>query len=110
LEREFASKLPGYPIKRERLTIKQAATMAKLEWLYERQFAIYCQFTHGSVRALTGALDEATDPHDTLTVCWCAMVMADLLKSNTPADVPDMMAFRKRLLGASGIRPEEIQE
>lgn len=103
LEREFAARLPGYPAKRERLSIKQAAAMAELGWLYERQFSIYCQFTHGSLRALTGALDAETDHRDTNTVCWCTMIMIDLLRVHTPAIIPDMIPYRKRLLAGSGL-------
>ncbi|MHC1764934.1 MAG: DUF5677 domain-containing protein [Verrucomicrobiia bacterium] len=108
LEHEFAGKLPGYPLKRERLRISQAAEMAGLRWLYDSAFAIYCQFTHGSVRALMGELAATTDRHDTAIVCWCTLIMLDLLRVNTPAAIPDMTSFRKRLLDLASIRPEDL--
>lgn len=109
LEQSFAKDLPEYPRKREKLRIKDAAIMAGLEHLYDVQFAIYCQYTHGSLRALSGELDPATDPRDTLTVCWCVLMILDLLKEHTPAEMPELVPFKTRLLTISGLRPEEVK-
>lgn len=108
LKQHFSMKLPGYPIECKKLTILEAAKMANLEDLYKSQFAIYSQYTHGSLRALTGDLDKATDSHDTNVMSWCVMITIDHLKENTPAEVPDMIPFRQRLLAISGVKSEDV--
>jgi len=44
-----------------------------------------------------GHLDEQTDPRDTTTVGWCIYSVLELLKVHTPAEIPDLAPFRKRL-------------
>jgi hypothetical protein len=83
--------------------------MAGLDWLYQRYFKLYCQFTHGSLRAMLGHLDEQTDPRDTTTVGWCVYSMLELLKAHTPADVPELAEFRQRLEAASPLPQQPLE-
>ncbi len=110
LEQHFRMNFPGYPIEYKKLRISDAAKLAHLEDLYKSQFAIYSQYTHGSLRALTGDLDKATDSHDTNVMSWCVLITIDHLKENTPAEVPDMIPFRKRLLTISGVKLEDVDK
>jgi Family of unknown function (DUF5677) len=63
LKRIFQQEDPTYPIKCTKLHISEMAKVAKLpDIFYEVGYPIYCEFTHGSLRAVNGKLNEATDP------------------------------------------------
>src|SRR5258706_3038337 len=80
-ERLILSKEPDYPLKRQTVTIKDAAKAAAMEDLYQTTYAIYCKYAHGALRAATGDLDPATDQFDTHIVAWCVLTILDQLKS-----------------------------
>jgi hypothetical protein len=42
-------------------------------------------------------LDDATDAIDTDIVGWCVLMMLNQLREHTPAHVPDLEPFKKRL-------------
>jgi hypothetical protein len=95
LKRSFQEE-PGYPIRCERVSARDAAEVADLMPAYEAGYRIYCNFTHGSVLAAQGHLDNATDPADTKMVIWCVFTMLDHLKKHTAADIPDLSSFKKK--------------
>ena len=97
LKRIFLLEDPNYPIKCEELQISKMAKAAKLaDDFYEIGYSTYCEFTHGSLRAVNGKLNDATDPIDTSMVISCAIIMLDLIQKHTPAMVPDLAPFVKR--------------
>ena len=97
LKRAFQQSSPGCPVECKRVTVRDAADVAGFLESYESAYRIYCQFTHGAMRAVLGHLDD-TDTIDTPIVTWCVLQMLDHLQTSTPAQIPDLVPFRKRLL------------
>lgn len=97
LKSNFSAK-PSYPIECKRVDARYTAEVAGLLPVYETAYRIYCEFTHSAMRAVQGQLNEATDPIDTTMAIWGVLIMLDLLKRHTPADVPDLTAFQSKVL------------
>jgi hypothetical protein len=81
---------PNYPIQERNINAWEAADMIGLSVMYQTGYRTYCQFTHGALRAVLGALDEFTDPIDTRVMCWCVLLVAGLLREHAGATVPDL--------------------
>jgi hypothetical protein len=97
LKRIFLREDPAYPIKCKELQISKMAKAARLpDAFYEVGYSTYCEFTHGSLRAVNGKLNDATDPIDTSTVISCVLIVLSLLQKHTPAIVPNLAPFEKR--------------
>lgn len=97
LEQKFQQHCPTRPMKREKLSVFQTAELAGLLPVYEGPYRIYCQFTHGALRAATGGLNEGTDDCDTRIIVWCVLTMLEHLQKHTPAEVPELTRFVKEL-------------
>jgi hypothetical protein len=97
MKRNFKQRFPNRSMVLERVSVKETADLAGLSPVYEGAYRVYCQFTHGALRAATGHLDEATDASDTLTVTWCVLAMLDHLQKHTPAEIPDLSRFVESL-------------
>jgi hypothetical protein len=97
LEREYQQHYPTRPVKREKVSVAQTAELAGLLPVYNGPYRIYCQFTHGALRAATGDLNEGTDEYDTRIMGWCVLAMLDHLQKHTPAIVPELTKFVKEL-------------
>jgi Family of unknown function (DUF5677) len=98
LKKAFGQHCPGCPIKLETVSVWDTAKMAGLLPVYETSYRLYCQYTHGAMRAVMGHLDEATSTADTSTVIWCVLKMLEHLKVHSPAQVPDISGDIKTLL------------
>jgi hypothetical protein len=96
LKRNFKQEDPSYPIKCKELRISEMAEAAKMQDLYKVAYSAYCEFTHGSMRAVVGELNNATDVIDTSIVISCVLAMLDQLQKHTPATVPNLASFVKR--------------
>ena len=108
LTRIFQQENPEYPIKCVELKISDMAKAARLpDEFYKIGYSTYCEFTHGSFRAVNGKLNEATDPIDTSIVISCALTMLRLLQKHTSAIVPDLAHFEKRQIAHSMVRLTE---
>lgn len=98
LERAIQRAEPDYPIERLGIRFKditELEELAKAKPIY-KDYRVYCQFTHGALRAIRGVFDEVTYSRDTNLVIWGVAIQLDLLKEHTPADVPDLMPFLER--------------
>lgn len=80
-----------------KVSVYDAAKMADLLPVYETAYRVYCQFTHGALRAANGGLNEASDGHDTFTVACCVLLLLKALKGHTPAEIPNLARFVKEL-------------
>lgn len=97
LKRIFLREDPAYPIKCKELQISTMAKAADLpDAFYGVGYSTYCEFTHGSLRAVNGKLNDATDSIDTSTVISCVLIVLCLLQKHTPAIVPNLAPFEKR--------------
>jgi len=97
LKRAFEKIDPAYPIECKRATTRETADAAGLLSMYDGPYRIYCQFTHGALAAAQGHLDDATDAWDTHVVIRCVLVVLDLFQRHTPAEVPNLAPFLKKL-------------
>jgi hypothetical protein len=95
--RVFNERNPGRTVVPKKITVEDTAKMAGLWPLYDGAYRVYCQFTHGALRAATGNLDNATDAFDTRTVIWCVLAMLDNLQKHTPAEIPELSRFIRAL-------------
>jgi hypothetical protein len=94
--KEFIRQRPEAKIKREKVSAMDAATDAHLESWYSR-YRLYCQFTHGHLRASSGALDSVTDAFaDYLVMISLVLILLDHLKKCDIADVSDLGPYWAR--------------
>ena len=88
---------PNYPADWRPVCVRKTAEDAQMEHIYNTTYRTYCKFTHGALGAVHGGLNEATNSKDTSIVNCCVMIMLGLLKQYTPAHVPNLESFRKRM-------------
>jgi len=69
-----AEKLADVP-----LTSYDAAAAIGIESYYETHYRAYCQYTHGALEAVSGVLNELTDPEDTRVMLNSAMPALEAL-------------------------------
>jgi hypothetical protein len=98
LERRFEAAYPGEQFRGT--NIRECAQIAGQVEAYDVWYRLYCQFTHGALRATVGALNDVTDVRDTNLMSWCVLMMLEQLKQHTPADVPGLDALKSRLADA----------
>ncbi len=77
----FTTEFPNSSKPDKELPIAYAAEKAGLKPFYGSHYRIYCQYTHGALRASIGSLDEATNPEDNRIVAICALGALDNLIS-----------------------------
>lgn len=94
--REGYSKLhPRDAMNRQKITAFDAASAAELGPWYSR-YRIYCQFTHGSLQAASGNLNESTDHSDNVGMVWMTLILLGELRRHTPTEVPHLAPYWKR--------------
>jgi hypothetical protein len=76
-EKEFKQAFPNAELKREMLSIWDAAEIAGLADYYNSHFRMYCKHTHGAFRAISGSMDSMSDPEDTRTMVICTFSALD---------------------------------
>jgi|ERR1039457_295378 hypothetical protein len=54
---------------------------AIMEDYYDSHYLMYCAYTHAALRAMTGSLNELTDPEDSATMSLCALSGLDVVAS-----------------------------
>lgn len=94
-EQSWSKIRPGDPRSFEKLWFPDILHAADLDPWYS-QYRLYCQFTHGALRATSGDLDEMTDPADNLVVAWLTLLILDKLKQHAPVVVADLGPFWQR--------------
>lgn len=65
LEEHFKTDAPKLPRNATLINVWEIAKAAGLTPIYERHYRLFCQYTHGSIRATLGNLPEATEAHET---------------------------------------------
>ena len=87
---------PGVQTTGQKLRFTDVLEAAGLEAWYS-QYRIYCQFTHGALRAASGDLNDVTGPADNLVIAWFALIILEQLKQHAPVKVPDLCPFWQRV-------------
>src|SRR5437764_628426 len=84
-----------------------AAAAIGVEAYYDSHYRGYCQYTHGALEAVSGSLDELTDPEDTRVMLHSAMVALEALVDMT-AHCPGIASFRERFNGIITEKPDKL--
>ena len=95
-EDAFREEFPGVALKKDRLTLRDAAVAAGLEQYYDSHYRLYCQYSHAALRAMGGYSDDLSDPEDSRTMVLCAFAG---LSAIVPlgADSPSFGSLRVRV-------------
>jgi hypothetical protein len=97
-----AAKLEDIP-----LSSYDAAAAIGVEAYYDSHYRAYCQYTHGALEAVSGNLDELTDPEDTRVILNSAMSALDALV-DMGADCPNIESFRERFIEVINEKPRKL--
>jgi hypothetical protein len=93
----FGSCRSNDDIRKDRLSVYQAADYAGLAAMYNSGYRVYCQYTHGALRAAVGDLDEVTDSRDTPYVAYVVLNVTRLLVEQCGAVCANLDALEKSL-------------
>jgi len=77
----FKKKFPAIQTVDEEISVIEIAQKGGLQRFYDSHYRTYCQYNHGTLRASTGYLDEATDFADNATMALCVSVALEALIS-----------------------------
>ena len=77
MKRNFQKAIPGIALGEGKWSAWDAANDAKLGAVYQGFYRSYCQYTHGTLRAMVGNYDEITENADLRVVC---LLVAKLLE------------------------------
>jgi len=97
-----AEKLEDVP-----LSSYDAAVAIGVEAYYDSHYRAYCQYTHGALEAISGNLDELTDPEDTRVMLHSAMAATEALV-DMGADCPKMTSFREQFIDIINQKPQKL--
>ena len=84
-----------------------AAAAIGVEAYYDSHYRVYCQYTHGALEAVSGCLDELTDPEDTRVMLHSAMIALDAL-ADMGAECSGIASFRERFNEVIRHRPDKL--
>ena len=94
----FKDEESDYPILCKKVRLWEEAPILKMPDL-RKIYGTYCNFTHATMHAAQGHLDDVTTPQDTIFVAWCVLMTLVHLHSFVNIDVGDLDPFWKRLHG-----------
>jgi uncharacterized protein DUF5677 len=64
---------PAGDFRSKKITMEELAQSGVGQEYYNSYYRIYCKFTHATLRAIIGSLDEITTDHDNLLMIDCAL-------------------------------------
>lgn len=97
-----ADKLEDVP-----LSSYDAAVEIGVQAYYDSHYRGYCQYTHGALEAVSGSLDELTDPEDTRVMLHGAMIALEAL-ADIGAEFSGIESFRERFSAVISQKPEKL--
>lgn len=97
-----ADKLEDVP-----LSSYDAAAEIGVEAYYDSHYRGYCQYTHGALEAVSGSLDELTDPEDARVMLHSAMIALEAL-ADMGAECPGIASFRERFSEVISQKPNKL--
>ncbi|HEY2800016.1 MAG TPA: DUF5677 domain-containing protein [Chthoniobacterales bacterium] len=84
-----------------------AAAAIGAEAYYDSHYRGYCQYTHGALEAVSGSLDELTDPEDARVMLHSAISALEALV-DMGAECPGIASFRKRFGDVIATKPDRL--
>ena len=94
-------------LKENPLNSYDAAVEIGVEAYYDSRYRGYCQYTHGALEAVSGSLDELTDPEDTRVMLHSAMIALEAL-ADMGAQCPSIASFRERFSRVISQKPDKL--
>lgn len=91
----YARQLPDHELQEAALSAFEASEVAGIGGIYDSAYRLYCQFTHGALRATTGDL-SSTDMCDTRTMAFCVLSALEAVMS-IGGEAPRLVPLRDRL-------------
>lgn len=95
-EIRFKQAFPNAALKRQRVSLADAARIAGLMDYYDTHYRMYCKYTHAALRATGGYLDTLSDPEDTRTMVNCTF-SALVATADIGGSAPQLNALRARV-------------
>lgn len=95
-KKKYKGQFPGHPLVETNLTLFDAAKEAGLAGYYDSHYRTYCKYTHATLRAVGGSLNELSDSEDCRTMALCVFAALDDLE-RMGAMCPNVLALRDRL-------------
>lgn len=89
------------------LSSYDAAAEIGVEAYYDSHYRGYCQYTHGALEAVSGSLDELTDPEDARVMLHSAMIALEAL-ADMGAKCPGIASFRERFSEVTSQKPNKL--
>lgn len=89
------------------LSSYDAAAAIGVEAYYDSHYRAYCQYTHGAFEAVSGELDEITDPEDSRVMLSSAMSALEVLV-DMGADCPNIESLRGRFSEIINEKPQKL--
>jgi len=93
-QQAYAVQFPGHSMEDKKLKAEEAARAGGIEGYYDCAYRLYCQFTHGALRAATKSL--RTDHLDDRTMAACVFCGLDTVAENG-GSAPDLATLQSRL-------------
>lgn len=95
---KYVEQFPGHTLEKATLSAFAAAEAAQIGSYYDCAYRLYCQFTHGAMRATTGGLGS-TDTLDNRTMAFCVWSALEAVVS-IGGRAPRLASLRDRLTAA----------
>jgi hypothetical protein len=89
------------------LSAYDAAVAIGVKAYYDSHYRGYCQYTHGALQAVSGSLDELTDPEDTRVMLHSSMTALEALV-DMGAECPGIASFQKRFSKVITQKPDKL--
>lgn len=89
---------PNTTLEEKKMPIEQVASAAQMHGYYDSHYRMYSSFTHGTLLAVMGILDELSEKEDNVAVSLCVFAVVEALNSR---------GMKAENLGALRIRFDE---
>jgi hypothetical protein len=98
---KYSKQYPKHAREDKKLKLSDIAKAANMDGYYNSYYRLYCQFTHGSFRAMVGGL-KLSDSEDNPTVAACVLGALRALNIGVRVDVPELGVLQQRLFNLPG--------
>lgn len=92
---KYKAQFPGHPLIEEKLSLLDAAKEAGIDGYYHSHYRTYCKYTHATLRATGGSLNEVSDSEDSRTMALCVLAALESLQELN-AKCANLPALRDR--------------
>ena len=76
----YKAQFSAHPLVEKELTLLDTAKEAGIAGYYHSHYRTYCKYTHATLRAVGGSLDELSDSEDSRTMAFCVFAALENLQ------------------------------